>query len=207
MRRERPVADIEVIEDAQTAAAVLEPSRADLLARLGEPKSASTVAAECGLPRQRLNYHLRELERRGLVRLVEERRKGNMTERLVRSSARSYVISPAVLAALAPQPAQLSGDRLSASWLLAIAAQLVRDVGVLMNGVRNEERRVATFTMDTEIRFSSPDDRAAFADELSQAVNQLVAKYHDGGSPGGRSHKMVVAVHPSVRAGTVKGPH
>ncbi|HTW09994.1 MAG TPA: helix-turn-helix domain-containing protein [Acidimicrobiales bacterium] len=196
--------DIEVIDDPRTAAVLLEPARANLLAQLDRPKSASTVAAESGLPRQRLNYHLHALERCGLVELVEERRKGNMTERLVRSSARSYVISPDVLAVLAPRPAQMPGDRLSAYWLLATAAQLVSDVGALVKGASRGQRHVATFTMDAEVRFSSPAQRAAFADELSEAVSRLVAKYHDARSPGGRAYKMVVAVHPKVRPGATK---
>jgi hypothetical protein len=38
---------------------------------------------------------LRTLEQHGLVELVEERRKGNVTERLLQAAAASYVISPA----------------------------------------------------------------------------------------------------------------
>src|SRR5690348_18292645 len=99
--------------------------RARLLAELAEPASATALAARVGLARQKVNYHLRELERHGLIELVEERRKGNVTERLMRATAVSYVISPAVLAAVQPDPAR-SPDRLSASWLLALAARLVR---------------------------------------------------------------------------------
>jgi hypothetical protein len=34
-----------------------------------------------------------------------------------------------------------------------------------------------------------------------QAVTSLVAKYHDERAEGGREHRLVVAVHPSVAAG------
>ena len=98
------------------------------------------LAAAAGLPRQKVNYHLRTLERHGLVELVEERRKGNVTERLLRAAAASYVISPAALAAVAPDPAR-APDRLSARWLLALAAQLVRDVGDLITRGRPARRR------------------------------------------------------------------
>lgn len=189
--------DIEVIDDPETAATALDGARASLLGELTEPKSASMLAAASGLGRQRVNYHLRELERRGLVELVEERRKGNMTERLLRSTARSYVITPDALAQVAPDPA-LAPDQLSASWLLAVAAQLVRDVGALIKGARQAGQRLATFTLDTSIRFASPADRAAFAAELASAVASLAAKYHDETAPGGRGHRVVVAVHPST---------
>src|SRR6478672_11862941 len=96
--------DVAVIEDPATAEATLDPIRARLLAKLAEPGSASSLAVQVGLPRQKVNYHLRELERVGLVELVEERRKGNMTERVLQATAASYVISPAALASVAPDP-------------------------------------------------------------------------------------------------------
>ena len=40
--------------------------------------------------------------------------------------------------------------------------------------------------------------RAAFAGELGESINSLVAKYHDGNSEGGRKHRLVVALHPSL---------
>src|SRR4051794_27779804 len=103
------------------------PVRARLLAELAEPASATKPAAKVGLPRQKVNYHLKTLERHGLVELVEERRKGNVNERLMRATAASYVISPSALAAVQPDPAR-SPDQLSARRLLAVAARLVRDV-------------------------------------------------------------------------------
>src|SRR5262252_11113214 len=103
--------EVTVIEDPAAAEASLDPIRARLLAALVEPGSATMLAARVGLPRQKVNYHLHELERHGLVELVEERRKGNMTERVLRATASSYVISPAALSPLAPDPAR-SPDRL-----------------------------------------------------------------------------------------------
>src|SRR3954449_7815869 len=125
--------DVIAIEDPAAAAVSLDPVRARMLAGLVEPGSASTLAARIGLPRQKVNYHLRSLESHGLVELVEERRKGNMTERVVQATAASYVISPLALAAVQPDPDR-APDRLSAQWLLALAARLVRDVGTLMTG-------------------------------------------------------------------------
>src|SRR5919197_4991857 len=97
--------DVAVIEDPAAAEASLDPMRARLLAALAEPGSATTLAGRVGLSRQKANYHLRALERHGLVELVEERKKGNVTERLVQATAASYVISPIALAAVAPDPA------------------------------------------------------------------------------------------------------
>jgi DNA-binding transcriptional ArsR family regulator len=191
--------DVTVIENAAAAEASLDPVRSRLLAELATPGPATTLAARMGLPRQQVNYHLRTLERHGLVELLEERRKGNMTERLMRATAAAYVISPTALAAVEPDP-ERSPDRLSAFWMLALAARLVRDVGSLLIGARRAGQRIATFALDGEIRFASAADRSAFAEELSHAVAALVAKYHDDTAAGGRPHRIVVAIHPSVPA-------
>ncbi|MFB9836705.1 ArsR/SmtB family transcription factor [Actinoallomurus acaciae] len=189
--------EVAVIEDPAAAEVSLDPIRARLLAELAEPASATMLAAKVGLPRQKVNYHLKTLERHGLVELVEERRKGNVNERLMRATAVSYVISPAALAAVEPDPAR-SPDQLSARWLLAVAARLVRDVGELITGAAKARRRVATFAIDGEVRFASAADRSAFAEELAGAVAALVSKYHDATAEGGREHRVVVAVHPST---------
>jgi DNA-binding transcriptional ArsR family regulator len=195
--------DVAVIQDPAAAEVSLDPIRVRLLAELAEPASATMLAARVGLPRQKVNYHLRSLEQHGLVELVEERRKGNCTERLLRATAASYVISPAALAAVAPDPAR-SPDRLSARWLLAVASRLVRDTGELITGAAKARKPLATFAIDGEVRFASAADRAAFAQELASVVTALVGKYHDETAEGGREHRVIVAVHPSVKAETVE---
>jgi DNA-binding transcriptional ArsR family regulator len=189
--------DVAVIDDAAAAEVSLDPVRARLLAALAEPGSATSLAAQVGLARQKVNYHLRALERHGLVELVEERRKGNCVERVLRATAASYVISPTALSAVAPDPSR-APDQLSARWLLALAARLVREVGELVTRAAAARRPLATFAIDSEIRFASAADRAAFAAELSQAVETLAGKYNDERAEGGRPHRLVVALHPSI---------
>jgi DNA-binding transcriptional ArsR family regulator len=190
--------DVAVIEDPAAAEVSLDPIRARLLAELSEPGSATMLAAKVGLPRQKVNYHLKTLEAHGLVEMIEERRKGNVNERIMRATAASYVISPTALASVQPDPAR-SPDQLSASWLLAVAARLVRDVGALITGAAQARKRVATFAIDGEVRFASAADRAAFTQELAGAVTALVSKYHDESATRGRDHRIVVAVHPSMK--------
>ncbi|WP_179947916.1 winged helix-turn-helix domain-containing protein [Agromyces aureus] len=189
--------DVIAIEDADAAIASLDPIRSRLLAELVEPNSASTLGVILGLPRQKVNYHLRTLEDRGLIELVEERKKGNMLERVMRATAASYVITPAALAAVRPDPSR-SPDRLSARWLLTLAARLVQDVGELITGATRASKPLATFALDGEIRFASASDRAAFAEELSSATMALVSRYHDESAPRGRDYRLVVALHPST---------
>ena len=189
--------DVAVIDDPAAAEVSLDPVRARLLAALAEPASATALAARAGLSRQKANYHLRALERHGLVELVEERRKGNMTERVLRATAAAYVISPTALADVAPDPDR-APDQLSARWMIALSARLVREVGELIGGAAAARQKLATFAIDSEIRFASAADRAAFAEELSRSLTALAAKYHDSAAEGGRPHRLVVALHPSI---------
>jgi DNA-binding transcriptional ArsR family regulator len=190
-----PMHDVEVIDDPAAAVVALDPMRTRLLAELADPASAATLAGRVGLPRQKVNYHLRALEAHGLVRVVEERRWGGLTERVLAASAACYVVSPAALGEAASDPGR-QVDRLSASYLVALAARLVREVAALARRAGEKGQRLATLALDTEIRFRSPAERAAFTDELTAAVTALVARYHDESAPGGRPHRLVVASHP-----------
>ncbi len=208
------VADIEVIADAQAAAMALDPVRARILAALSEPGSATTVAAAVGETRQKVNYHLRLLEAHGLVRLLAERPRRGLTERVMVASARSYVVSPGALGpSAAPDPAPAATgragagvddatvsaagiDRHSSAYLLAVAARTLREVADLGRRAAGARRQLATLTIDTEIRFASAADRAAFTAELAAAVAALAARYHDESAAAGRWHRLVVAAHP-----------
>ncbi len=187
--------DVDVIDDPAAAEASLDPVRARLLAALAEPGSAATLAARFGMGRQKVNYHLRALEGHGLIRPAGVRRWGGLTERLFVASAASYVVSPGALGEVASDPARTS-DRLSARYLIALAGRVIREVGVLTRRAGEQDRRVATLAIDTEIRVRSAAERAAFADDVAAAVSALAARYHDESAPGGRPHRLLVAAHP-----------
>jgi DNA-binding transcriptional ArsR family regulator len=197
------VHDVTVIDDPAAAEASLDPIRARLLSALGEPGSATTLAGKVGLTRQKVNYHLRALERHGLIELVEERRKGNCTERVMQATSASYVISPTALSAVAPDPGR-APDQRSARWLLGVAGRLVSEVGELIARSAGAGKPVATLGIDSEVRFATASERAAFAAELADAVNGLVAKYHDEHAPRGREHRFVVALHPKITTPTTE---
>ncbi|MBR0647414.1 winged helix-turn-helix domain-containing protein [Plastoroseomonas hellenica] len=187
--------DVEVISDAGAAATALEPIRSRLLAELAEPASAASLAARMGLARQKVNYHVRALEACKLIEVAEERLWGGLTERLFIASARSFVVSPEALGPAAVDPAR-SKDRLAASYLIALGARIVREVGDLWRRARQADKHLATLALDAEIRFASPADRAAFTSDLTRAVTELVGRYHDAAAPGGRPHRLVLVSHP-----------
>ncbi len=192
-----PLASLAAVREGPSAASLLDPLRRSLLAELAEPASAASLARRTGVPRQRLNYHLRELERGGLVECVAARRKGNCVERLLRATARSYIISPELLGSLGPDP-RTAGDRLSAAMLLATAGRTIREVAALDAGARAAGKPLATLSLETEIRFATPEARAAFAEELTAAFAALAARYHAAEAPGGRPFRVTAGVHPAL---------
>lgn len=197
--------DIHVIDDPGTATVALEPVRSRLLSELATPASSATLAKRVGLARQKVNYHLHALEAHGLVRLAEERKWGGLTERLLVATASSYVVSPGALGPVAADPNR-EIDRLSASYLIALGARVVREVADLVRRAAAAGKRLATLAVDTEVRFRSAADRAAFSAELAEAVARLVAKYHDESAPGGRAHRLVVMAHPLPQKPDPKEP-
>ena len=197
--------DIQVIDDPAAATVALEPMRSRLLSELAAPASAATLATRVGMARQKVNYHLRALESHGLVRLAQERKWGGLTERLLVATAASYVVSPSAMGPVAADPNR-EMDRLSASYLIALGARVVRDVGDLVRRANDAGKRLATLSVDTEVRFRSPTDRAAFSHELTEAINTLVSKYHDESAPGGRAHRVLVMAHPSPHKSDSREP-
>ena len=187
--------DVEVIDDPAAATVALEPVRSRLLSELAKPASAATLATRLGLARQKVNYHLRALESHKLVRVAEKRKWGGLTERLMVATAASYVVSPSALGPVAADPDR-EADHLSAGYLIALAARIIREVSGLLRRSREIGKRLATLSLDTEIRFRSAADRAAFSNDLVKAVTTLVARYHDESAPGGRAHRLVVVAHP-----------
>jgi DNA-binding transcriptional ArsR family regulator len=192
----RQVLDVEVIEAPEAAAAALDPVRSRILAALVQPGSATTVAKVLGLPRQKVNYHLRALEAQGLVTMVEVRARRGLTERMLQATAASYVVSPAALGEAAATIDRT--DRLSSRYLIALAARMVREVATLARRAEAARKPLATLSIDTEIRFASAGDRAAFTRDLADAVATLAARYHDESAAGGRWHRLVVAAHPRL---------
>lgn len=186
---------------------MLDPTRLRLLRELDSPDSATGLARRLGLPRQRVNYHLRALEKARLVQEVEQRRKGNCVERMVQATARSYLISPEVLGALGADPSRVP-DRFGAAYLIAAAAQTIREVAEARRRADLAGQPVATLAFQVDVRFASADDQRAFAEELAHQVARLAAEYHDDSAPHGPLYRLQVAGYPApTRPDAGSSPH
>src|SRR5262247_3038861 len=187
---------MQVLTDSAQVAAVLSPLRMRVLEAMKEPQSATSLAPRLGVTRQKLNYHLRELEREGLLHVVEERQRRGCVERVLQVTSRAFVVDPAVLGPLADDP-DLARDRFSSAHLVAAATALIRDVALLRERARAVDQRLATFTLDCEIAFESPAAFRSFVDDMTAAVARLAATYNHA-SRKARRLRVVVGAHPVV---------
>jgi DNA-binding transcriptional ArsR family regulator len=189
--------------------ALFRPLRARILEELAKPGSAAGVARRLESSRQKVSYHLKQLEKDGFVELVEERRQGNCVERIVRATARSYLVSAEAMGTLACDPSQ-ARDRFSSGYLVAALAHALREVAVMRSRAEAAKKKLVTLTMQTDVCFANAKDRAAFAEELATAVASITAKYHDDASENGRSYRVLLGSYPqggpALEASPMPGP-
>ena len=195
--------EMSLMDEPERLRVALTPIRRQLLARLREPASAVQLAAELGQPRQRIGYHLKVLEQEELIELVEERRRRGCVERVMRATAKAFLVDPAVLTPAAPTPAGVDAgftriaDRYAAEHLVEVAAGTVRDVTRMAAEADRQGVRLLTFTLEADVRFAEPGDVHRFTDELAEAVSRLAARYD---TPGGRPYRLTAGGHPAPRA-------
>ena len=190
-----------LLDTAPRAAAVLHPLRQRILESLAEPDSAAGLARRLRLPRQRLNYHVRELARAGLLRRAGRRRKRNMFEQCYVATARGYALSPELLGRLGADPRRVE-DTFSAAYLLALAAQLQAELGRASREASAQGKRLTTLLMNSEFRFESAEQRARFARALEAAVVDVIGRFaspaerEDGTAGPGRPYRLIVGCYP-----------
>lgn len=188
-------------EPAQAAALLHHPLRLKILAALLEPDSATGVARRMKLPRQTVNYHVRELARARLLARAGRRRRRRLFEQCYVATARGYVLSPEMLGILAADPAQVA-DPFSANYLLGLASKLQSELARSAELATAAGKRLATLSINTELRFTSPEQRAAFTGELQRAIVEVAAKHSspftkaDGSAAEGRPFRLVVGCYP-----------
>lgn len=213
MNARSSLAEIETVTDGQRAAVLVQhPVRRRILALARTPMSATEMAARMGMPRQRVNYHVRILERARFLTRAERRLRRNMMEQRYVATARSYVIAPDLLGPLAPH-ANAVRDAASASALVAIASRAQADLAHVVTDAEARGKRVSTLSLTADVRFTSAEQRTAFAEALQQAVTEVIARHTapfttpDGAPADGRPFRLFVGCYPIPRDADAAARH
>jgi DNA-binding transcriptional ArsR family regulator len=196
-------AQVALLDEPDRLRIGLSPIRRRLLERLRQPASATQLASELAMGRQRVNYHLRALEKAKLVDLVEERQRRGCIERILVARAQAFIVDPSVMTAKtgSNSAAGIGGvsrtaqDKFSAEHLIDTAADMVRDVTRMRALAEKQGTRLLTFTMQTDISFAEPDDLERFTTAVAELVAREAAKFHT--PAGGRRYRVVIGGHPS----------
>lgn len=185
----------DVIQDPRRAALVAAPLRQGILAELEKPGSATAVARKLGLTRQVVGYHFRELEKHGFLELDSEVQRRGFVERVMRRTARYFVASDRVFGRSGLDPRRIK-DKLSSVYLVALASRMAQDVARAQEAADKAGQRLATLSADVEVRFRSPRELKAFADEVAEALANISARYNDEAAPEGRSYRVILGAYP-----------
>ena len=183
---------VHVLHDIESLQVLGHPLRVQILEALREPGSAAAVARRVGESRQRVNYHLKELERARLVEPVGERRSGNFIETLYRAVAGSFVVSPDV-AWSDPRRVEALRQQHSLEKLVNVGERLQRDAVALLDRAAFDGEQIASAAVEADVHFADEKDRAAFLAEYLDAIQQLCDRY---GAADGIPYRVVMAVHP-----------
>jgi DNA-binding transcriptional ArsR family regulator len=190
----RPAPTLHTVEDAADLQALAHPLRIRILESLREPDSAAAVARRLGEPRQKVNYHLKELDRAGLVRRAGERRNGNFVETLYETVARTLVISPR-LAWSDPRRVDALRAQLSLERLVGLGEHVQRDAALLLDRAAFDGEEIASASVEADVHFADEESRAAFLQEYLEALRELCDRY---GATAGARYRVAMAAYPAA---------
>jgi hypothetical protein len=191
---------VSVIGELGQAAIAMKPLRVRILAAAREPASATAIAAGLGRSRQVVNYHVRALARAGYLRRAGRQRKRGLTEQKYIVSARAFLLAPDVLSPIEPDTVE-DGQRRTVAYLLTLAARMQKEAGHAWREAQKHGKRVPVLALDSEIAFSGPEQRAAFADALAAAIARVVAEHTSptttqSGGRSGRRYRLALGCYP-----------
>ncbi len=203
------ISEVEVVADRERAEVLLHPLRLRILEAARAPASAAGLARQLDLKPQKVNYHVRRLSDLEFLRVVEERRAGNVLETVYVASARSYVLASDVLGALAPV---VPDEGVTVGRLLALHARAEAELGAVMAQaaqVDNGGGTLGALSLDEEFRFETAQQRAVFTRAVRDLFSAVVRKYTSPATPGegpasGRRYRMILGCYPVPDVGEVR---
>ena len=165
-----------VLDTSDELAAITHPTRLRVLDALRSPDSAASVARRLGEPRQRINHHVRELAKAGLLVDAGERRKGNFVEQLYEARAHTFVLSPRLTWGDGARLRAIA-DQVSLQELVEVGERVQRDAAALLDRAAFDGEQVPSAAVAATVRFADAESRAAFLDEYLALTASLIERH------------------------------
>jgi len=172
--------------------ALLNPLRGEIVAHLQKPASATEVARQLSETPQRINYHLKSLEKVGIVRRVGTRQVRNLVEVLFQAVAKSFILAESL--SMKPETMRKLKDQGALAHLITSSERMKQDALLLMEQ-SDENEIIASAALQLQVTLADSDQRNAFVEEYVSLVQKLVAKYHCEGQSE-EIYQVLLAVYP-----------
>lgn len=177
---------LETIEQLRAISDALRIRIIDLLSR--QPMTVTQLGERLGIAPAKVHYHVRELERVGLLRLVETREKGGVLEKYYRTVASDYRVPPSLLRSAPPDE------------VLAVVTNMLN---VMTSGLlRAVESQLRDLETRDDLHIAIGDDTVYMTDgevrEVMRQIGELLKPYEEPrGGEGERQHTVAYFAYPN----------
>jgi DNA-binding transcriptional ArsR family regulator len=185
----KEVLNIKKLEQAKT---LMNPVRIQLLQMLAHPQTCAEVSERLGLAQQRVNHHLKELLKAGLIRIAKTRRVRNLLEATYEAAGKAYWVSPSLLRPEADS--KKFRDQFSLHNLLIMTEAVQEEVGLLLE--KSETENVPSIGINGTILLSGEEERNQFSKDLLNALEQVINKYQKGAAQDATRYSMNLMCYP-----------
>jgi len=191
--------DVFYIEEMEQAVSLLKPVRIEILKQMDEPCTCPELADYFDESPQKIYYHVKALEKAGLVDKVDEKRVRGTVEGYYQARARSYWLAPHLVGKVGETP--MSSDEKSLQVLLQLAEDVHDDIGKLANQAQAGQE-VSSLSLSAHIHLPDGERRAEFLEEVALAFQSIARKY---GTPpidaileNDKGYRLVLACYPKL---------
>jgi DNA-binding transcriptional ArsR family regulator len=170
------------------------------------PRTAKQIADELELPASKVHYHVRELERAGIVEIVETREKGGVIEKYYLPIAKEFRIH------LSDEENEREGKESASSKLTKVLFNDYRDsfITATFESEKPENRDKDELRPYLTIRnlYLTTDQYKELHDEIMAVLERWKATYEQNSAHSGemrQTYKMLLSIHPFDQKKSIKG--
>ncbi|OOE12331.1 ArsR/SmtB family transcription factor [Fictibacillus arsenicus] len=197
MNRNQTVPETFIVTEPEQAAALLHPVRSEIISLLKEPRSATELSKVMNDSAQKVNYHLKTLEKVGLVTRAGTRNVRNLVEVLYRSAGKTFLLSDSL--GLSQETIRKLKDQTALAHVLSLTEKIKRDAVSLMEEAEDEE--IPSAVMEMELSLLDVEERQAFLQGYTNMLSELIKKHHNPKPGKSKTFHVSMAMYPKPEGG------